>query len=93
MMAKKELYPFVEAVWDDAASHDETWIKPEELSGPERVVTRGWLVREDDKAIYIAGSIAFEGTKDDTVGNTMMIPKGMIVTRSTLKLSRPRERE
>jgi hypothetical protein len=86
----KELYPFVEAIWDDAASHDDTWTRPQDLSGPERVITRGWLVREDDQAIYIAGSIAYDGTPDDTVGNTMIIPKGMIVARTLLRLSRPR---
>jgi hypothetical protein len=80
-------YPFIEIVWDDAASNSETWVTADQITGPEQVITRGWLVKETDKYIAIAGSVANENLEEDHVGNTMIIPKGMIVLRRELRLS------
>ena len=76
-------YPFIEVVWDDAASNSSTWVTIAEVTGPEQVITRGWLVKETDTVLAIA-NVEIE---EDTVGNTMTIPKGMIVSRRTLRLS------
>ncbi|MGZ6199172.1 MAG: hypothetical protein ACXWNL_16170 [Vulcanimicrobiaceae bacterium] len=88
-------YLFVEIVWDDAASNSETWVTTDAIAGPEQVITRGWLVKETDKYVAIAGSVANEAIENETVGNTMTIPLGMIVSRRELKLAtaRPRKRK
>jgi hypothetical protein len=80
-------YPFVEIIWDDAASNSATWVTADEITGPEQVITRGWLVKETDAYVALASSVANEELHEETVGNTMTIPKGMIVSRRELKLS------
>ena len=86
MTRKKQLYSFVEVIWDDAVANCEAWVHPSELGSPETVITRGWLVREDERALYVAGSIALEATEHDTVGGTMTIPKGMVRERREIRL-------
>lgn len=80
-------FPFVEVVWDDAVSNSASWVTTEEIAGPEQVITRGWLVKETAKAVTLAGSVANEAVDNETVGNTMTIPRGMIVSRRELKLT------
>ena len=80
-------FPFVEIIWDDAASNSQTWVEVGDITGPEQVVTRGWLVKETNSYVCIAGSVANEAIEDETVGNTMTIPKGMIVERRELTLA------
>lgn len=86
-------YPFVEIIWDDAASNSETWVTTDDITGPEQVITRGWLVKEEEKFIAVAASVANEAIENETVGNTMTIPKGMIVSRRELKLSTARPKK
>jgi hypothetical protein len=88
-------WPFIEVIWDDAASNSKTWVTVGEVTGPEQVITRGWLVKETDSYIAIAGSVPNEDLDELTVGNTMTIPKGMIVSRRDLKLltARPKKIE
>lgn len=86
-------YPFVEIIWDDAASNSETWVTAEQITGPEQVITRGWLVKETDTFVALAGSVANEDLDEDHVGNTMTIPKGMIVSRRELRLSTARPKK
>jgi hypothetical protein len=87
-------YPFVEIVWDDAASNSETWVTTDAITGPEQVITRGWLVKETDKFVAVAGSVANEAVENETVGNTITIPLlGMIVSRRELRLSTARPRK
>lgn len=83
-------YPFVEIVWDDAASNTATWVSTADISGVEQVITRGFLVKETDKFVCIASSVSNESEKEDTVGNTISIPLGMIVSRRELRLSTKR---
>lgn len=83
-------YPFVEVVWDDAASNSATWVTPSEIAGPEKVITRGWLIKETPTYVAIAGSVANEAIENETVGSTMTIPKGMIVSRRELRLATAR---
>lgn len=86
-------YPFIEIVWDDASSNSETWVTADAIAAPEQVITRGWLVKETETFVSIAGSVANESLEEDYVGNTMTIPKGMIVARRELKLSTARPRK
>lgn len=78
-------YPLVAVVWNDAASNSETWVTLAEIAGPEQVITVGWLVKEAADSITIAGSVANEAIHNETVGNTMTIPIGMIVSRHVLR--------
>lgn len=80
-------YPFVEVIWDDAASNNSAWIEVSEVCGPEQVMTRGFLVKETESYVVVAGSVANEELDNEAVGNTMTIPKGMIVSRRELRLS------
>jgi len=85
-------YPLVAIVWDDAASNSSTWVLPSEIAGPEQVITVGFLVKETDTYITVAGSVANEAIENETVGNTMTIPKGMIVARRELRLTPARSK-
>lgn len=80
-------YPFVEVIWDDAASNSEAWVHKDDIALPEQVITRGWLIKENDRSIAIASSISNIEEFEDTVGNTMTIPKGMIVSRRKITVS------
>lgn len=86
-------YPFVEIVWDDAASNSETWVTADAITAPEQVITRGWLVKETEGYVALAGSVANEELDEDHVGNTMTIPKGMVVSRRELRLSTARPKK
>lgn len=85
-------YKLVEIIWDDAASNASTWVHKDNMEHPEQVVTVGWLIKEDDKAVYTASSIANDKEHEDDVGNTMVIPKGMIVSRREVKLTNARSK-
>lgn len=79
-------YKFVEVIWDDAASNNETWVQAKDITAPEQVITRGWLVRDTEKWVGVAGSVANEDLEEDHVGNTMTIPRGMIVSMREIKV-------
>lgn len=87
-------YPMMEIVWDDASSHSETWVHLNTLEGAlEPVRTLGYLVKETRKAYTIVGSVPNEDLVEDdlTVGNTMIIPKGMVVSARVVSLATVRE--
>ncbi len=90
-MAWKNPYPLVEIVWDDATSNSESWVHLDEISAPARVNTTGFLVKETELAVTIAGSVAADEESISTVGNTMTIPRGMIVSRTALKIVKQRK--
>lgn len=101
-MAKKDKpyvppFPLVDICWDDAASKDDTWVPLTDLdeSAPEKVRTVGFLVKETDKVYVVAGSVANEDIEDETVGNTMIIPKGMVTSyrRVRLETVRPKQKK
>lgn len=85
-------YPLVEVIWDDAASNSESWVHIDEIVVPERVNTTGFLVKETDTYLTIAASVSAVEDYIETVGNTMTIPKGMIVTRREVKLVNARSK-
>lgn len=86
-------YPFVEVIWDDAASNSDTWVNTADIATPEQVITRGWLVKETSTYVSIASSVSNEADHEDNVGNTMTIPKGMVVSRRDLKLTTARPKK
>jgi hypothetical protein len=85
-------YPFVEVIWDDAASNSEAWVHKDDIAAPEQVITRGWLIKEDERSIAVASSVSNIEEFEDTVGNTMTIPKGMIVSRRNIKVANARSK-
>ena len=91
-MAWKIPYPLIEIIWDDATSNNAAWVHLDEISAPERVNTTGFLVKETDSYVTVAGSVSVEEESVQTVGNTMTIPVGMIISRRTVKLVKPRKK-
>lgn len=83
-MSKLPFDTFMEVVWDDAVSND-GWVDVEEDAKPERIVSRGWLIKETDSYLLLAGAVYERHGK--TIGSTQTIPTGMIVSRRKLKVS------
>ena len=77
---------YVEVVWDDATSHNESWVHKDEEVTPETVVTRGWLVADKETYVSIASSVSID-PDDEVVGNVATIPRGMIKTMRELRVS------
>ncbi len=86
-MAGERLPPYslVEVIWNDAASNPNTWVGLDEISGHEQVRSVGFLVKQTDDFIALAGSVSNEDVDDETVGNTLSIPKGMVVSTRTIR--------
>lgn len=80
---------FIEVVWDDAVSND-GWVSVDTDATPERVVSRGWLIRREDTYIVLAGAI-YE-SHGNTIGSTQTIPIGMIVSERELKVTNARSK-
>ena len=80
-------YKYIEVVWEDATSNSESWVHINDVVEPETIITRGWLVKDTAKAITVASSVSMEEEFEDTVGNTMTVPKGMIVSQRELRIS------
>lgn len=69
--------PLVTVVWDDATSYDKAWF-PKKINKRcelTRVVSTGYLVKEDDQGVTIAQSYDDEGA----YWTMLVIPWGMIV--------------
>lgn len=89
-MTKKKYvppYPLVEIVWDDAASNAETWVELKDLQEPEQVITVGFLVKTTERGYCIANSVSNDDTHEETVGNTLTIPRGMVVSYREIKVT------
>lgn len=85
-------YPLTEVIWDDAASNSESWVHLDDVIQPERVNTTGFLVKETEDYITIAASVSAIEDYIETVGNTMTIPKGMIVSRREVRIVNARSK-
>lgn len=80
--AYKIPFPLVEVVWNDASSNSESWVSIKDIQPPEQVITVGWLVLDVPGVhgyVSIASSLSNEELHEEVVGNTMTIPRGMIV--------------
>lgn len=87
MMKWKIPYPLVEVIWNDAASNSESWVHLDDIIKPEQVNTTGFLVKETNEYLTVAASVSNQEEFIETVGNTMTIPKGMIVSRREVKVT------
>lgn len=85
-------YPLIEVIWNDASSNSESWVHLNDIATPEQVNTTGFLVKETDEYITVAASIANHPEEIETVGNTMTIPKGMIVSRREVRIVNARRK-
>lgn len=80
-------WPFVEIRWLDCCG-GKTWASEDELPKPVKVTTRGWLVKETDEYVVVAGT--WHPDNDEvgkfTFGDTSAIPKnGMVITKRRVK--------
>ncbi len=75
-------FKYVEVAWKDAHSVAE-WRGLAELPAPAECVTRGWLVRETDKYVVLAGTLLWkeDGGNVELAGEIIAIPKGGFVTK------------
>jgi len=89
MASKLPFDTFIEVVWDDAVSND-GWVSVDEDATPERVVSRGWLIKRTDTYLVLAGAV-YE-RHGNTVGSTQTIPIGMIVSERELKVTNARSK-
>lgn len=85
-------YPIVEIIWDDAASNSETWVDLKDISEPEQVITVGYLVKTTKRAYTVANSVSNEEKHEESVGNTMTIPRGMVVSYRELRVVTKRKK-
>jgi hypothetical protein len=90
--AYKVPYKFVEIIWDDASSNSESWANIKDIAEPEQVISRGWLVKETGEPgsiegyVCVAASLSNEELAEEVVGNTMTVPRGMIVSMRELSV-------
>jgi len=81
------LYPLVELQWLDAVTHN-GWLDLDELqkeNSPSHTITVAFLVKEDDKALYLAS------TYHDVETNAQItVPKGMVLSLKILKKAKLR---
>jgi len=69
-------FPFVEVVWVDSAVSSDQWCEVKSLPRPITIVSRGWLVINDDGCIAIAAS--HQDEDNSMVGESITIPKEAI---------------
>lgn len=64
--------------WADSASHDKTWLRPDEIEFDAGVIhTWGWLVDDRKHAITLAHSVSSSGC----LAGVITIPKSAILKR------------
>lgn len=68
---------FLIVEWLDAMAHN-AWEKPEALQVPGLCISAGWLAREDDEVISLAGTM-YADPEGREVNQVITIPKGMII--------------
>jgi hypothetical protein len=90
-MAWKIPYPLVEIIWSDATSNSDSWVHLDDIATPEQINTTGFLVKEADDYVTVAASVSTQEETIGTVGNTMTIPKGMIVSRREVRIAKARK--
>ena len=67
---KQKKLRYVEVSWIDAIS-DSSWLTEEHFPEPALITTRGWLVKETETYITVAGTLGHGGD----YGEVITIPK------------------
>ncbi len=72
-------YKHVVVVWLDIAGKDEAWVEISEAKSmkPGRMVTSGWILKEEENYIVLASSL---DTQEGLAGNINAIPRCVIET-------------
>lgn len=81
-------FPFVEVIWRDAVSAQD-WRDADHWPKSVKIITRGWLVHENDLDVVISATHHTEWTEregDEEFGEIIAIPKGMIVSQKELTI-------
>ena len=70
-------YKHVVVVWLDIAGKDEAWVEISEAKAmkPGRMVTSGWVLKEEENYIVLASSL---DTQEGLAGNINAIPRCVI---------------
>lgn len=70
---------FVEVHWLDAVAGNSWGPIRDEEDSLAKCISRGWVMKEDDKMILLCGTVGFdeEGLVTEA-NNTMAIPRGMV---------------
>lgn len=71
-------YPFVEVSWVDAHSVAE-WVNTADLPKLGRMVTRGWLVAQDEVSVTLAATLDCDA--DDQIGDVLVIPLSWVTIK------------
>jgi hypothetical protein len=79
---KKVNYPLVCVEWEDHKT-TEGWTRDMDLT-PPAVLSIGWLLMEDEKAILIAACLPTM-QEDKEIGNTQLIIKSCILKRTIIR--------
>ncbi len=78
---------YVEVFWDDALSTAE-WVDRGALPKTPRNVTRGWLIKEDEKELVLAATLQVSG--GDSLGEVVNILQGMVVGMRVMRIREPK---
>ena len=72
-------YKHVMCIWLDITGKDDAWMELGEAKNmkPARIITSGWLLKENDDYIILASSL---DTKEGLAGNINSIPRCVIET-------------
>ena len=74
-MSKRKL---VIVEWGDAWS-GAAWENEKDIdSTPVPVTSVGWLIKRDNKGVYLAATIEGDKLEGPNIGNRKFVPKGMI---------------
>lgn len=87
MADSKKSLPYMEVTWLDASSQD-GWIDENTDLSPPEMVTRGWLYKETSTYLVLVNTMGSD--RDQGVGGSNSIPKGMIVSSRKLRVSNAR---
>lgn len=85
-------FPLVQVLWTDAASNAATWTTVSDIVETIKVLSVGWAVKDTEAYLTLASSMHVE-EEDGDVGNTMTIPRGMILSVKEIRVSNPRKKK
>jgi len=77
MKEMRERWPFVEVKWRDAC-RAMGWLSLDKLPHQIVVLTRGWLIAQDNTEIVVCASISGEGEETE-FGEIIAVPKGCVI--------------
>ena len=84
--ATRSSYPIVKVEWTDASLKPRGWLTLDEtLPGGNRVISVGYLIREDENYKTIAGTIVEFYAQDAQFGEVVHIPVGCIKSMKKLR--------